>query len=78
MTAARYQEALASGLNRREAGFVAAAGELAAIFREAREREERFARSLATTRAALQATPPEKRAALNARFLAWRAAEESG
>lgn len=78
MTAAHYQEALATGLNKREAGLYALSQDLAAMARGIREREERFAASIGTTRAELQKTPPAERDALNARFAAWRATEESG
>lgn len=73
MSLERYEEALACGLSRREASYVGAAEELAAIFRESRLQQESFAADIGSTVAELRALPVEDRPFLQDLYSAWRA-----
>jgi hypothetical protein len=72
MSLQRYEEALACGLDRRTASFVGAAAELAAIFREQRERQEAFCADIGYSMEELRARPDEERPFIQDLFAAWR------
>ena len=75
MSLQRYEEALACGLDKRDAGLVAVAGELVEIFCEQREREEAFAADIGYTVAELRAMPVEDHPFIQELYSAWRESE---
>ncbi len=75
MSLQRYEEGLAAGLNKREAGLLAVGQELGAIFREQREREEAFAADIGYSREELRAMPVEDHPFIQELYSAWRESE---
>lgn len=73
MSLQRYEEALAAGLNKKEAGLVGLAQDLTGLFREQRERCEAFAADIGYSVAELRARPVEDRPFIQDLFAAWRA-----
>lgn len=72
MTIARYEEGLAAGLTKREAGYLGFAEDLASIFRKQREDNEAFASDIGYSMAELRAQPVEDRPFIQDLYSAWK------